>query len=208
MSTREEKLAEKHPFPLIGGIRVDIKSLCSLSHRCEPLKCQRPTKCCGAYEVLVDKAQHTTIVGVMPEASKYAPTLKEGRDFIDPFEEISDGTCLATDEHGLCVFAYRDKRGATLCSIHSAALDLGLSPTETKPYACALWPLFLVESRPPILTVQDDAQEFPCNTRRGKNSRSLHPGVADIITKMLGEDFLEDLNRHLSRNQHGVNYSS
>lgn len=186
-------------FPLIRGVRVDIESLSSLAHRCVPLKCQRRIKCCAHYEVLVDKNQHSTIVGIMPEASRYAPTLKEGEELVDPFEEVDDGACLATDENGLCLFAYRNDEGATLCSIHSAALHLGLSATETKPYACALWPLFLVESKPSFLTVQDDAQDFPCNTPRGKRLCALHPGVADIIATMFGQDFLEELNQYMSR---------
>lgn len=181
----------------VQDMRIDIRALSSLSHRCQPLKCRtRERGCCATYEVAVSRREQGTIIGTLPQASQYATRLHESSGFIEAFEDTDGGTCLSTDEDGRCVFAYDDREGATLCSLHSAALDMDLPPAEVKPRSCALWPLALAEGDPPILTLQEGALGFPCNeTRQGP--RGLDEGVSEIIATMFGHDFLAELLRAL-----------
>lgn len=179
---------------VIQGIRVDLDALRALRHECVPAQCiGRERGCCETYEVFVDRSEIGTIVGSLPDAAKYARHLRQHAEFIDPIEETDGGDCLATHPDGRCVFAYRNGDGATLCSLHSAGVDMGLEPFQVKPKACALWPLYLVEGKRPLLTVQDDALNFPCNHRRRADAAGLDSGVAHIVRTVFGEAFLEKL---------------
>ncbi len=184
----------------IQGVIVDLAALRALRHRCQPMKCiGRERGCCETYEVYVDPREMGTIVGSMPDAAKFARGLRQAGEFVDPFEDTDGGSCLTTDPHGRCVFAYRDAKGATLCSLHSAALQHGLPPAKVKPKACALWPLYLVEGKRPLLTVQEDALGFPCNHKRAAAARGLDPGVAEIVRDVFGEKFLDELNERIAQ---------
>lgn len=149
--------------------------------------------CCKTYEVPVDRREQAAIVGAMPYAARYARLYEDG-ELIDPFDESSDGhPCLNTHEDGMCVFAWRRRDGAVLCSLHSAALDLGLPPAAVKPKACVLWPLLLQETDPPLLTVQDGVAQFRCNALRRRFDQPLDPGVAGIVRAVFGPEFLAQL---------------
>jgi hypothetical protein len=176
----------------IDGIRVDLDALRALRHDCVPEQCiGRERGCCETYEVIVDREEIGTIVGTLPQAAKYARHLKSGGEFVDPIDESEGGgDCLATHRDGRCVFAYRAANGMTLCSLHSAGIDLGLEPFKVKPKACALWPLYFVEGNNPLLTVQDGALAFPCNHKRRTAGRGLDPGVAHIVRTVFGDAFL------------------
>ena len=80
-----------------------------------------------------------------------------------------------------------------MCSLHSAALELGLPPAQVKPRACALWPLALVKGDPPLLTVQEGVLDFPCNRARSESSGGLDPGVAEIVEAVFGHAFLTEI---------------
>ncbi len=177
---------------IIQGIRVDLAALRTLRHNCVPQKCvERERGCCETYEVFVDRSEIGTIVGALPDAARYARHLKQRGEFIDPIEDSEGGgDCLATHQDGRCVFAYRASNGMTLCSLHSAGIDLGLEPFKVKPKACALWPLYFVEGKSPLLTVQDGALKFPCNHKRKSSSATLDTGVAHIVRTVFGESFL------------------
>ena len=188
-------------FPVIQGIRVDVDALRALAHLCDPMTCRHVKCCCKSYEILVDRSEERTVVGMMKEAARYTPTLVEDGEFADPIEDVFGDACLATHEDGTCVFAFHTSEGAVRCSLHAAAIDLGLPPAEVKPKACTLWPLFLDESPPPLLTVQEDALAFPCNTvRRGGDGGAgpivqLHLGVREIIEAVFGGEFLAEVEK-------------
>ncbi len=178
-------------YLILDHMHIDLDALQALAHRCDPIKCiGRERGCCETYEVVVGRREQGTIIGAIKEASRFAPDLKEGENYLEPFEETDGGTCLNTDEEGRCVFAYRDALGATMCSLHSAALELGLPPAEVKPRSCALWPLALVEGKPPLLTVQEGVLDFPCNRRRRIGATSLNAGIAEIIAAVFGREVL------------------
>lgn len=178
-------------YPMIRGVRVDIHSLRVLAHFCDPTKCVHERACCNSYEVYVERDEMKRATDAFDVATKY---LSESADAIDPFDETEGGHCLNTDENGLCVFAYRGEEGGVRCSLHSAALDMGLPPAEVKPKACTLWPLFLQETDPPLLTVQNDAVSFPCNSMRHSARGALDSGVAGIVEAVFGKAFLDELN--------------
>lgn len=183
----------------LSTMHIDVEALQALAHRCDPMKCiGRARGCCETYEVVVGRREQGTIVGTLDEVSRFTSALREDGDFLDPFEETEGGTCLNTDEEGRCVFAYRDTLGATLCSLHSVALDLGLPPAEVKPRACALWPLALVEGDPPLLTVQEGILDFPCNRARGEGGGGLDAGVAAIVEALFGRGVLKEITAALA----------
>ena len=187
-------MPDRPGYIFIENMRIDVEALRALAHRCDPMKCiGRVRGCCETYEVVVGRREQGTIVGTLDEASRFAIGLKEDGNFLEPFEETEGGTCLNTDEDGRCVFAYDDSLGATMCSLHSAALELGLPPAQVKPRACALWPLALVEGDPPLLTVQEGVLDFPCNRARGESSGGLDPGVAEIVEAVFGHAFLTEI---------------
>ncbi len=130
------------------------------------------------------------MTGLLPEAAAFAPRL----DGANPFDPAGDGLlAVDTDEDGLCVFAWRAPGGRTLCSLHSAALKLNLPPHRCKPLSCFLWPLAIGAGRPRVLTVHEDAFDFPCNRRRSAG-RSLHAGVAEIIAAAFDAELLREIN--------------
>ena len=185
------------PGPVrIDGIIVDLPSLVSLAHRCRPESCREDRCCCSEYEVEVDGGELETIVGCLPEASRFAPHLKNGDEYPNIFDD-QGGNLFAIDqtEDGCCVFVYRDEAGTPLCSLHAAALSMGLPPAEVKPECCHLWPLALSDSRPPLLGIHEDSFTFACNTRRAGRPAGLDPGVAAIIREALGSDFLVKLQK-------------
>ena len=191
-------MPDRPGYIFVENMRIDVEALQALAHRCEPLKCiGRERGCCATYEVVVGRREQGTIVGALAEAARFAPALKTGGEYLDPFEETEGGSCLNTDEDGRCVFAYEDARGATLCSLHSAAMELGLPPARVKPRACALWPLALVEGDPPLLTVQEDALAFPCNRRRRNGAAGLNGVIEEIIEAVFGREILMEIKSRL-----------
>lgn len=191
------KTSQEKPAPLIiHGVQVDLPALQRLAHRCDPALCRHTGNCCTKYEVLLDAHEIPVIVGVAPHAAHHAKDLVQQGEFVDFFDDTPDGPCLSTHEDGTCVFAYRRVK-RLLCSLHTAALDLDLPPAEIKPRSCSLWPLGLSEDIPPILTVQRDILEFPCNRIRKPPPRRLDPGVAGIIQALFGAPFLATLRENL-----------
>ncbi|HOE95051.1 MAG TPA: hypothetical protein PK847_00565 [Candidatus Sumerlaeota bacterium] len=183
-------------LPRIGGYQIDLAALLGIAHRYDPDRCKVGGCCCSSYEVSIGRAELERITGMMPHACRYAPHLRRGGRLANPFDD--DGPrnwLLETDEDGRCLFAYTNADGETRCSIHSAALDLGLEPYHVKPRACALWPLALSEDRPPVLSIQNDCFDFPCNTRRRGRARTLDPGIAELIERNFGKPFLDKLHR-------------
>lgn len=180
----------------INGILVDVAALRGMGHKCDPTLCRKTPSCCGQYEVCVETKRLESLIGCMPAAAKLADAL--GDEDANPFDPLGAGLyAIDTNEDGLCVFAYRDGQGRTLCSLHSAAMAAGVSPYRVKPTSCSLWPLAMNETAPPVLTVDGLAMEFPCNRRRRGRPRTLDAGIAEIIRGIFGQDFLDSVQRLL-----------
>ena len=170
----------------VGPLRVDLRALLSLRHRFDPDACKARGCCCASYEITLRRHEMERVAGYLPLAVRHQHALAG----TNPFDPSGDGEwALDTDEDGRCVFAFVDGDGHTWCSIHRAAMELGLNPYRAKPRSCALWPLALSEDSPPLLTVMEDAWDFPCNSRRAA-ATELDPGVADTLEQVFGLAFL------------------
>ncbi len=183
-------------MPVIEGVRVDIDSLLSISHHCDPACCKNKNECCKFFEIEVTTPEANRAVGMLANAATYAPTLYENGAPLDPIEETEGGHCLAAHEDGACVFLFRNDNGEIRCSLHAAALELDFPPEKAKPDCCSLWPLALIEELdPPLLTLQENVRDFACN--RFRRRKTLDHGIADIIQLMFKSDFLERLQAHI-----------
>jgi hypothetical protein len=180
----------KKRLRVINGIQVDIASLLSISHKCIPGVCSRNMCCCSMYEICVDDRELERITGYIPDASEWARELRCESGFENIFDETGDGLySIDTDENDLCVFAYAGVKNSVLCSLHTAALKLEMPPVVVKPVSCTTWPLAASDSNPRILSVAEDAFDFPCNAK--KTDGLLDDGIACIIQEVYGEKFLK-----------------
>ncbi|MCP4568480.1 MAG: hypothetical protein GY841_12960, partial [FCB group bacterium] len=143
---------------IIDDIEIDIEAIYSISHNCRGGLCTKNKCCCSNYEICIDRKELSSITGWLPLASQFLPQLKTSLGFENIFDEAgADLFALDTDEQGLCCFAYTNKNDQILCSLHSAALQIGFPPNKAKPKACFLWPLAITEHHPINLSVDDDA---------------------------------------------------
>lgn len=178
----------------IAGYRVDLEALTSIAHRCDPALCRRSGSCCAEYDVWIGEAEVERATGMMERAARFARHLRGGDGrLVGVFRELGpDAFAIEEGEGGLCILAYRGARGECLCSLHSAALEAGVAPHEVKPHCCVIWPLSIASSRPPVVSVQVDAFNFPCNQRRRPDGR-LDEGITQIVESAFGRAFLEAL---------------
>lgn len=174
-------------------VQVDLATILSIDHACQG--CARvATCCCARYEVCVETAELKGIIQVLPEAAKLCPHLKTAQGYDNVFEEVEKGLyAIDTNEKGLCVFAYMS--GHTIrCSLHTAALTLGLPLVKAKPKACLLWPLSSSDGDE-ILSLSSDALAFRCNSLRRNPSRRLSPALSETIGLIYGKDFRTQLEK-------------
>ena len=183
----------------IEDIEVDLEAIGSIEHHCRDGLCDRDTCCCAQYEICVGRHELSAVVGCIREAARFAPHVAAGDGLDNVFDEAGGGLfAIDTDEDGLCVFAYRKQR-RILCSLHSAALHLGIQPHEVKPAACVLWPLAITEDRPLQLSVHEDAFSYDCNKERKKAGPDLCPSIAGIIRSVFGEGFARKVEKAAKR---------
>lgn len=166
-------------------IEFDLKRLMVLRHRC--VGCVDATACCCAqFEVCVTAKEMQRMLDFLPQASRYCQHLKSGAGYENVFDQIGSNLyTVDTDEHGLCVFAYRHAEGIR-CSLHTVALDLDIPLKNLKPISCRLWPLSISSGRDKLVSVLDDVYAFPCNTKRHGARKRLDEGVAELIEGVWG----------------------
>lgn len=178
---------------MVGNIRVDVPALMSIQHRCQPGVCKEVPSCCSCFQIHVDEKELETIVGFLPLAEKYTASIGSAQEYDNVFDEAEDGYFIIdVDENEKCVFAYSPPTGETLCSLHSAALDIGLLPVDVKPRCCSLWPLALAEGPEPVLSVNAQFASFPCN-RKKPVQEGIDDNVQEMIRVYFGESFLSEL---------------
>ncbi len=131
---------------------------------------------------------------------EFAPHLRPGAPLENPFDH-TDANEYTVDEQedGACAFAFTDARNRTWCSIHAAALKLGLDPADHKAIPCMLWPLALSEDAHPVLGVHDEAFRFPCNTRPRRPLKRLDPGIAACVRAALGAGMLQHIEAAMAK---------
>jgi len=182
------------PALLIDGLLVDLEALFGLAHQCSDRACRLADSCCSNYQVDITKQELSVIVGTMPVAARFARNLHSEDGLANIFEEAGRSRLtLDTTDDGCCVFAYASPTGHPRCSLHTAALTMGLPPHRIKPSCCALWPLSLSEDPTPVLGIHDDAFDYPCNRQRRRRTRRLDPGVAAILDAHWGRPFRDHI---------------
>ncbi|HHZ82572.1 MAG TPA: DUF3109 family protein [Nitrospirales bacterium] len=172
-----------------SSMTVEMTQIARFSHACDGCKGKDAMRsCCATYEVCITPDEMEAIVGVLPEASKFCPDLKDGDGFQNVFEETDDGlVSLDTTEDGLCVFAYQSEDGIR-CGLHSAAEDLQVPLEQVKPAVCILWPLSISDDEPRQLSIAEDALAFHCNTRCESNQSITQTSFMDTIEQVYGTD--------------------
>jgi hypothetical protein len=73
------------------------------------------------------------------------------------------------------------------------AEQTGIPFRKAKPESCLLWPLAIYEGGKRILSIQDDAFEFSCNTRNPEGKFSLCFSIAENIERVFGVEFRNEL---------------
>jgi hypothetical protein len=176
---------KRPPLQQRSSVEVDIESLLLLENRCNG--CDRGERCCcSSYEVCVTTAEMKRIIKVLPEAARLCPHLLTDGGYDNVFEEEESGLfSIDTNEDGLCLFAYRSHHRIN-CSLHTAAVMLGLTLSQAKPKVCLLWPMHFSEGNE-VLAVINDAFQFNCNIRKAPGSRRLSPGFVEAIELVYGE---------------------
>lgn len=188
-----ENQANTAEKPIIEGIRVDLTALQAINHDCRPEICKSQPSCCFCYVPHVQSAKMEKIVGCLPAVANYTDNILEDDAFINVFDAWEDGSYrIDANAEEDCVFTYLLPSGEKLCSLHSAAIDLQLSPLTIKPSACSLWPLILLDGTTPELSVDKNWKAFPCN-RESHDPDHLDAGVVSIISSYFGEPFFEKL---------------
>ncbi|HJO56435.1 MAG TPA: DUF3109 family protein [Candidatus Scalindua sp.] len=178
-------------FPIIENVKVDLKSLLSIKHKCDPELCKGKISCCAEYEVCIEKDEIDKVFARTPGAAEFAPQLKANGFYRNIFDETDDNLiAIDTDEDNQCLFAWCNSNGEILCSLHSHAIKNNISFYDTKPESCCLWPLAIYNGSPEILTVQEDVFNFDCNKKRESEKVELDPEISSIIRNVYGEKML------------------
>ncbi len=178
---------------MVGNIRVDVQALMSIQHCCLPGVCKGAPSCCSCFQIHVNEKELETIVGFLPLVEKYTASIGGEKGYDNVFEEDEDGLFLIdADENEQCVFAYSNEAEETVCSLHSAALELGLPPVEVKPRCCSLWPLALTEGPVPVLSINAQFASFPCNLKKPALA-GIDEGIQETIRIYFGDSFLSEL---------------
>jgi hypothetical protein len=178
---------------IVDRIRIDVAALMSIRHRCLPRVCKGRPNCCSCFQIHVDAKEMETIVGFLPLVKKYTPSISGKTGYDNVFEEAEDGIFLIdADEDEQCVFAYMNEAEETLCSLHSAAIELGLPPVDVKPRCCSLWPLALTGGPHPVLSINKLFESFPCNHKKAMPT-GIDTGIQETIRDYFGAPFLSEL---------------
>ncbi len=186
-------------FPIIENVKVDLKSLISIKHKCDPGVCKGKISCCAEYEVCIEEKEVDKIIAHTHGSAEFAPQLIANGSYRNVFDETDNNLItIDTDEDNMCLFAWCNRDGEILCSLHSHAIKNNLSFYDTKPESCCLWPLAIYIGSPEILTVQDDAFDFDCNKKRKPEKAELDTEISSIIKNVYGEKMLVEINHAIS----------
>jgi len=176
-------------FERPGHAMIDLDSLTVLRHKCDGCACRSAdASCCGRFEVCVTKSEMSKIVGIAPYIAKYCRYLRVEGGLDNVFDETEDGLySIDTQTNGVCLFAYR-QNGKILCGIHSAADFLRLNWYDVKPLSCVLWPLAISNDASPVISIDDSAGCFHCNTQVSDTSTHLDSSVLQILKNVVGDE--------------------
>jgi len=179
---------------------IDLDSLKKFNHKCDGCaKRSAVASCCSGLEVCVSKSEMIKIVGIIPYIVKYCHHLLVEDKLDNVFNKAEDGLySIDTHINGLCVFAYR-KNSRILCGIHSAADVLRLNWYDLKPIPCILWPLAISDDLSPVISLDDSAASFHCNTGVSSRSSYLDSSVVQILTNVFDNESTIYINHAASK---------
>jgi len=177
-----------------------LDSLKKFNHKCDGCaKRAAVASCCSGLEVCVSKSEIVKIIGIIPYIVKYCHHLLVEDKLDNVFNKSEDGLyTIDTHINGLCVFAYR-KNSTILCGIHSVADFLGLNWYDLKPLPCILWPLAISDDLSPVISLDDSAGSFHCNTGVKSNSLYLDSSVVQILKNVFDNESADCINRAASK---------
>lgn len=187
-------------FPIIDGIIVDLQAIISIDYLCDPKLCNGKKSCCAHYDICIEQKDVIKIIPYFPEASIFAPHIKNDSNYSNLFEETDDGLIsLETDENFTCMLAWKNPDGDILCSLHSQAIKNNLSFYDTKPKSCCLWPLAESDTKQASLTIDSDCTTFPCVTVKKVQDFKINKEIALIIKNIYGIKFLNKINNAVKK---------
>jgi len=174
-------------FPIIENVKVDLKSLISIKHKCDPGVCNGKISCCAEYEICMEKDEVDKIIAHTPGAAEFAPQLKTNGLYNNVFDETDDNLItIDVDEDSQCLFAWRNSNGEVLCSLHSHAIKSNLSFYDTKPGSCCLWPLAIYQGSPEILTSRMMRSTLIVIRNRNLKAQNLIPKLLQLLKTCMG----------------------
>lgn len=183
----------------VEGYAVDVASLLSLSHRCDPTLCIETGSCCEDHTVVVNTRELARILDVLPLLRLHLSGHGFGRMTEVEYAEIWSGAYALKNNGAMnCPFAYIGESGQLLCALHTIALAEGMEPGDIKPGGCMLWPLSLSGDAAGELSVQPGAYRYPCNHMRTGSETELDNGVRDIVAACFGKGFVRALEKVIS----------
>ena len=165
-------------------MKFDLDTIKSIDHQCTGCRSKKKC-CCASYNIFVSETEMQRILNIYPLLAAYCAHLMVDGEFDNVFEESDDGSIrIDTDEDGLCVFAYR-QAGMIRCAIHTVATDQGIPLADIKPFHCLLWPLAISSETKNMVTLQENALEFPCN--RTNKSGTICQSIQETLQVLFNE---------------------
>ena len=188
---------QEQQYVRAGSMRVDLSALARLAYRCEPRLCGIRGSCCRHYDVWMDDREARRVESMFPAVRQLFPQRHALHDRRSVMRRTALGRyVLRKDDHGCCTLSHRTPDGRLLCTLHTAALEEDIPLREAKPRLCLLWPLSLSRAEPPVLSVQEGVEDFPCCRSREPDT-SLHEGVEGTIQLYFGSDAADLIQRRL-----------
>jgi hypothetical protein len=177
----------------IGKYSIKIDDFFNYTFSCDDKAAKHCVKhkqcCCGIFFVETTKRNVDRIFNILDVVSYFCPHLKDGKGYLNPFEENEDNRySIETKENGYCMFSYLDKVGALRCGIHSAALKLKAEPFFYKPLECSIWPVRIFEEKNSKTVVALDVDAGGgCLKKKNKIDGKIDPVLFETLVLLLGK---------------------
>ena len=178
----------------VGKYSIKIDDFLAYRFCCgdqETIKCTKDNKCCcRVFFVDTTAKKVNRILDILDLISEFCPHLKDGDEYLNPFEENEDKRySLDTKENDYCAFSYFDKNAALRCGIHSAALKINADPFFYKPLTCGIWPvaIFKEENGREVVSLGVGPKGV-CLKKKSKIDNRIDLGLMRILKLLLGKD--------------------
>lgn len=172
-----------------GNFFVDIKELSLYTFRCDSFECiKKNTCCCQIYDVDISKHEMDQIICYFDVISSYCQNLKTDDYYKNVFERDGNRFMIDHNSKGYCVFSYFDEKRHLRCSIHSAALKVGINPRLLKPLNCTIWPLSVRKEKSYKVIELSSNKKWPCLNLKKKKDDSVQEFFLETISLIIKSD--------------------